>query len=297
MAAKKVKVRVPASSGNLGPGFDVLGAALGLYNELEVELGGRVVSGRVEGEGAGSLGGRTKDLVTEILTRRLGARGFRLSAVNGIPLGRGLGSSAAARLAAHAAAGALLGRPPREALDLASADEGHPDNAAASYYGGLCAGLPGRALEVFHWPMPRELSAVLAVPDFELKTSVARKALPRAIPRGDAVANLAGTAGVIGAVLQRRYGALAAAMRDRLHQPYRAPLVPGLEAAIEAALNAGALGACLSGAGPSVLAIVGPGADGVRVGSSMVRALKARGTRSLFLLAPFDNRGLRLETR
>lgn len=297
--AKKVWVRVPASSGNLGPGFDVLGAALSLHNELEVEMAGASITGRVEGEGAGLLTADSSNLILDILRDRLGGKAkFSVTITNRIPMAKGLGSSAAARLAAHAAAGALLGRPPREALDLAAADEGHPDNAAAAYYGGLCSSIAGDGkLDVFRWGVPEELLALVCVPEFELKTEAARKALPKTVPFADAVYNIGATAGVMGAILQKRYDELGRAMTDKLHQPYRAKLVPGLESALEAARSAGALGACLSGAGPSVLAVIKKGADTWAIGEAMTHAFKKTKVHSRFLVLQFDNRGLLVEKR
>ena len=297
--AKKVWVRVPASSGNLGPGFDVTGAAVALHNELEVETGGRVVSGRIEGEGAGLVTEDSSNLMIQILRRRLGPKAkFSVTITNRIPMGKGLGSSAAARLAAHAAAGALLGRPAREALDLAAADEGHPDNVAASYYGGLCASLPlDGTLEVFRWNMPEDLLALVCLPEFELPTATARKVLPRTVPLKDAVRNIAGTAGVLGAILLKRYDDLARAMADTLHQPHRAKLIPGLNEVLAGAVAAGALGACLSGAGPSVLAVVRKGSDTWAIGEAMTHAFKKAKVNSRFLVIPFDNRGLLVEKR
>lgn len=295
---KKIWVRVPASSGNLGPGFDVLGAALALHNELEVEWGGPGVSGRVEGEGAGLLTAESRNLILDVLRSRLGRKAFHVTITNRIPMARGLGSSAAARLAAHAAAGALLGRPAREALDLAAAEEGHPDNAAASFFGGLCSCLPSDGkLEVFRWAVPEDLMALVCLPEFELATETARRALPRKVDLRDAVRNIAGATGVLGAILHKRYDELARAMADFLHQPYRAKLVPGLEEALKAAPQAGALGACLSGAGPSVLAILRRGADTWKIGEALVHAFRKEKINSRFLVVPFDNRGLLVEKR
>jgi homoserine kinase len=303
MAGDKVTVRVPASTANLGPGFDSLGLALGLYNtatlarrpdgevRITVEGEGR---GRLEGEGKGSLVARA----AAAAFRHLGADPAGLDIVlhNQIPLRRGLGSSGTAVLAGIAGAAALLTRPlgPEEILRLALPFEGHPDNLAPSLLGGLVAsGLAdGRVLAV-RVPLPAPLRAVAVIPDREMSTAGARRVLPPQVPREDAVFNVTRTALLVAALATGQYACLPEASRDRLHQPYRAALLPGLEEVCEAARKAGALAAFLSGAGSTMLALVAVG--GEEVGEAMRKTWRDRfGIAARVCLLDVDSEGLRV---
>ncbi len=239
-----VRVRVPASSANLGPGFDVLAAALGVYMELEVEETGR-------------FGIRT-DLPIARDRRNLCVRGFAtLRPVDGlsftissdIPLSGGLGTSAAAFVAGLAAADALNGGG-ADLLAEAAALEGHPDNAAAALLGGfvVCAGSRAERIDP-----PPGLAAVLVVPDRAVRTAKARAALPPEVPLADAVFNVARSSLLVLGLARGDLDLVARGLGDRLHQPRRASLFPRSMELIEAAPSLGALGATVSGAGPSVL--------------------------------------------
>lgn len=300
---QKVRVRVPASTANLGPGFDALGMALGLYNEIEVELGGSGLALVVEGEGAEklqALGERnlTARAVSETLSR-LGVRpgGLQLRMVNHIPLSRGLGSSSAAALGGVAAAAALAGvsLQPEELLDLALPFEGHPDNITPALLGGLTVStlVEGR-VRCVKLPVPDGLHAVAVIPEFHLSTAKARRALPPTVPRVDAVFNVGRVALFLAAMQTGRLELLRHATQDRLHQPYRAPLVPGMEAVLTEGEQAGALACFLSGAGPTLLALVA--GDGGEVGQRMASCWKAEAdvTARVQVLA-IDRDGLRVE--
>lgn len=305
MRRRSVKVRVPATTSNLGPGFDVLGLALGLYNDVELDAMGAPGPLRVEvrGEGAAALPKDGSNMAVQAAltaarphAKRLGALHFRF--INRIPLARGLGSSAAARLGGLLAVRALLdGIEARSegALLEACLLEGHPDNVVPAFHGGLCAvHQDGGILRVAQMPFPRDLAPVVCVPGFELPTAKARAALPERVPRADAVGTSARLAFLLAAFAQRRYGWLRFAMTDVLHQPHRKRLVPGFDRVVAAALQAGAWGASLSGAGPSVLALAPP--DRVRlVGRVMERAWHAAGVKSLPLALPVDRRGAAVE--
>ena len=183
--------------------------------------------------------------------------GLEVEMHNGIPLSRGLGSSSTAIVAGVYAANLLMGQPFSESalLDLATELEGHPDNVAPCLFGGLvvCSYEDGRVESIRALPPP-ELRAVVAVPRFELKTEAARAALPERVPHRDAAFNVGRACLVTAALMSGNLHVLKSAMRDRLHQPYRASLVPGIDHVLEAAEEAGALGACLSGAGPTLVA-------------------------------------------
>ena len=278
----RVRVRVPATSANLGPGFDALGLALALYNEVTIaEADGLVVS--IEGEGSGRLdtGGdnvvaRGARMAFEVAGRPF--RGAAIHCVNRIPLSRGLGSSAAAWVGGLAGANALLGDPiDRQGLvALAARAEGHPDNVAAAVLGGLtvsCA--DGPAVAAVSLPVPPGLRFVVLVPELENATREARAVLPNDVPRADAVFNVQRVSLLLAAVASGRVDLLSTAMHDRLHQPYRLRLFPWMDAVAAGAREAGALGCILSGAGPSMLAVVPGAADAVA--RAMVETLGGAG--------------------
>lgn len=254
-------VRVPASSANLGPGFDILAIAVGLYLNVDVEPapGEPVVQ-----DGPDLLGGG--DLVLDGLRRVAEAAGrpypgCRLRVRSDIPVARGLGSSAAALIAGMLAGNRLLGDPlDRLALlCLASQAEGHGDNVAAALHGGVALAIPTESGWLYRpLTLGRPLRAVVFVPEQTGLTGEARAVVPESVPRADAVANAARCTLLALALVEGRFEDLTEAMEDRLHQPYRARIFPYLPALIKAARGAGAFGASLSGAGPSVLALAEP---------------------------------------
>jgi homoserine kinase len=265
---RRVVVDVPASSANLGAGYDCLGLALDLVNRMEVEIRGwsrGEVDLRVDGEGAEDLpADRDNRFVRAVEAVMEAARGglpegvgWRVEMRNRIPLARGLGSSAAATVGGLVAGNALLGEPLTtiDLLRLAAEIEGHADNAAAALFGGfvVVAGVDG-ALEAVRFDAPRDLRAVLFIPELRLPTGEMRKVLPDEVPRADAVANLGRLALGVAGIATGRLDFLGALTIDRLHEPYRAAAYPQLPRLVEAARGAGALGACLSGAGSTILA-------------------------------------------
>lgn len=299
-------VRVPATSANLGPGFDCLGVALDLYNEASFREAGTGIRMHVRGEGAGQLPLDGRNLIARAALRVYAAAGkpvpagLEIVCQNGIPLSSGLGSSAAASLTGLLGANALLGRPfsDTQILELALAFEGHPDNVAPALYGSLviaackdgCAGIErqpgfptGENLLVRVIPIPA-LEVVVVVPAFRLSTRAARAALPLRVRIEDAVFNLSRTALVVEALRSGDLPLLGQVMEDRLHQPYRLKLIPGAEAALEAARQAGAAAAALSGAGPSVIAFPFSGRA-----ESVAQAMQAA-----FSAAGLDARSFRL---
>ena len=298
-----VTVSVPASTSNLGPGFDCLGLALDLRNELTLELiegsDGAVVE--IEGEGAKTLPRGESNLLVKaarlILPKRLPGR-LVFKAVNRIPLARGLGSSAAAAVAGLWAGAHLFGtlrRSEDELEELAVGLEGHPDNVAPCVHGGLTASLlhNGRSTAQ-RLNIHPSFSAVVGVPEFQLATKRARAALPKNVPLADAVFNTSRAILLARALETGRTRGLDILMDDRLHQPYRARLVPGLVEALAAAVKAGAAGAALSGSGPSVFALV-EGGSGRRVGEAVRRAFSAKRVKARALELAVDHQGVRVE--
>jgi len=265
---RRVVVEVPGSSANLGAGYDCLGLALDLVNRVELEVRGwsrGEVDLTVDGEGAGELtADRDNRFVRGVETVMRAARGslpegtgWRVEMRNAIPLARGLGSSAAATVGGLVAGNALLGEPLTAAdlLRLATDIEGHADNAAAALLGGfvVTADVEG-VVEAVRFDAPRDLRAVLFVPERRLATENMRAVLPSDVPRADAVANLGRVALGVAGIATGRFDLLRSLTVDRLHEPYRAAAYPELPQLVEAARGAGALGACLSGAGSTILA-------------------------------------------
>jgi len=237
-------VRVPASSANLGPGFDVLAAALGVWMELEVED-----TGRFEVRTELAIARDARNLCVRGFTTLRPADGVRFTIRSDIPLSGGLGTSAAAYVAGLAAADALNGGG-ADLLAAAARLEGHPDNAAAALAGGfvVCAGGSAARLDP-----PAGLEAVLVVPSRTLRTAKARAALPPEVPMGDAVFNIGRASLLVLGLARGDLDLVAQGLEDRLHQPRRASLYPRSMELVERAGEYGALGATISGAGPSVL--------------------------------------------
>jgi homoserine kinase len=297
-----ITVRVPATSANLGPGFDALGLALRLHNVLTIESASDPEIS-IEGEGEKTLPRDPSHLAYQAamaVALRAGEaagsqviRAFRLTQHNTIPLGRGLGSSAAAIVGGAVAANALLGRPldQQALLDLATDMEGHPDNVAPALLGGLvvCTRSPSGV----RWMRlaPPSLKVVLAVPDYPVSTEEARRRLPARVPFTDAVFNVTRAALLVAALTGGRSDLLDEATQDRLHQPYREQLVPGLTEVFSAARRAGAYGVALSGSGPAVLAF----GEAAGIGPAMARAFEAAGATSRILHAEFDIAGTVVE--
>ncbi len=258
------RVRIPATSANLGPGFDAIGLALQIYNELTLSVSaGPSSEVQIRGEGADELPQDGSHLSLRAANTLFEAAGltppcWALKQVNRIPLSAGLGSSAAAIVGGMVAANEFLASPfsREQILELAVQMEGHPDNVAPALYGGLVISCrDGDRLRTYHQTPASGLRALLSVPEITLATSEARRILPEEVLHSDAVFNIGRAAALTATLLAGEEDVLSWAMEDRLHQPYRCPLIPGLEAALAAARRAGSCGAAMSGAGPSIIAL------------------------------------------
>lgn len=298
----KCCVRVPATSANLGPGFDCLGVALGLYHELRVEEEeGEGVEIEAFGDGAEVVPRDESNRIYQGMACVFARTGYRpgrlyLQSRNEIPLARGLGSSAAAYAAGLAAGVVLSGGEldQREIIELGVAAEGHPDNIVPAVLGGFTVTAVGEAgLAYTRLELPVGLRVVVAVPDFELSTAAARKVLPQEVSFSQAVANQARVGLLVAALATGRLDLLRTAMEDGLHQPSRAELVPGMDEVMRAALDAGALGAALSGAGPTMLACVED--EGDAVGKAMELAWEKKGIAAESRILQVDDVGLQVE--
>ena len=262
MVVTRVTVRVPATTANLGPGFDCLGMALGLHNTATVQVTHGRLDVRIQGEGAEDLRWGEENRVLRAIRLAFDQSGRQLPSLaleqkNKIPLARGLGSSAAASVAGLVAGNALMGDPlsQDQLLSLATQLEGHPDNVAPALLGGLVIVVRHAGELLCHKVIvPSDLTAALFVPEVSVPTEEARRVLPAQVSRADAVHNLGRVALLVAALQQREYHLLDAATRDRLHQPHREKVFPAMPALLDAARHAGALGALRSGAGSTVLA-------------------------------------------
>ena len=262
----KITVKVPATSANLGPGFDALGLALDLWNEATfVSTRDKKITVRIEGEGSDRLPtDRTNSVVEaalqiyELAGKR--CQGLKIHCLNRVPLGSGLGSSSAAMLTGMLGANAILGEPfsREEILKLAIETEGHPDNVSPAMLGGLVASIIHEShvvsLRLTLTGQRTPIHVTVVSPDFDFPTKQARALLPKVVDRRDAIYNISRAVIVTEAFRLGDLDMLAEAMMDRLHQPYRLPLIPGAQAAMDAMKRAGASAVALSGAGPSLIA-------------------------------------------
>ncbi len=252
-----IKIRVPATSANLGPGFDCIGLALNLWNEVSFEPYDQLTF-HVTGEGADTLNGQPHNLLTQSFRRvyELCGKTFTGAAIqssNQIPPSSGMGSSAAAIVAGIFGANEMLGRllTSAEMLKLATEIEGHPDNVAPALLGGLVVSVMNEGEVISRRFEIPNLQAVIVKPELDWPTKVARSVLPASVPRADAIFNIGRTTLVVEALRNGDLSLLRKVMDDKLHQPYRLERLPVVKRAYQAAREFGA--AALSGAGPSIL--------------------------------------------
>ena len=296
-----ISVRVPATSANLGPGYDAVGLALSLSMRIGLDRSPQPAI-EVRGTGAELIprdahhpAYRAARFVAELVGES--DAHFRLVQENAIPPTRGLGGSAAALVGGAVAANDLFGGQiaAPDLLNIVCELDGHPDNAAPALLGGLVigtltpAGVSAVRLE------PKDLKAVVAVPDFAVSTTAARHALPNSVPHKDASFNVGRAGLLLGALATGEYDLLRVAMQDRLHQPYRSHLIPGLEDVIEAAHAHGAYGACLSGSGPTVLAFAPDEDHAQKIAAAMHAAFEQRGVQARAWALDVDLSGARVE--
>ena len=278
-----VRVKVPASTANLGPGFDCLGIALQIYNWITIQ---REVSTHPDG---------MVEAASAAFFRRTAERpfSFRWKITGEVPHSRGLGSSVTVRLGVLHGLNELAGSPlnRQEVFELCAELEGHPDNAAPAAFGGFTIARAGGYFQRYR--VDRALGFALLIPDFEVSTSDARSVLPKTLPLGDAVVSMSNACAIAGAFASRDYEKLAECFEDRLHQPYRERLVPFLFPVIDAGKKAGALGGWLSGSGSTIACLTLGKVE--RVAGAMLAACGNPGARVVTTRA--DNKGVRIYPR
>jgi homoserine kinase len=303
-------VTVPATTANLGPGFDCLGAALTLYNQFTfTELPpGSDRQGRpslaitVSGVNADRVTTGPDNMAYQAFRKFYARRSQPTPPVQiqihmQVPLARGLGSSATAIVGGLVGANALAGHPCSlaEIATMATEIEGHPDNVVPALLGGcrLAASGTDRAWEICPLPWADSIVPVVAIPEFELSTSAARQVLPQSYSRADAVFNMAHLGLLLQGLATGNADWLRAALQDRIHQPYRQALIPGYAAVQTAAIEAGAYGMVISGAGPTLLALV-PEGRSAAVAAAMVQAWQTAGIRAQGHCLQLDQQGTQI---
>ncbi|OEG71833.1 hypothetical protein ATZ36_12440 [Candidatus Endomicrobiellum trichonymphae] len=303
----KIKIRVPSTTANLGPGFDVFGAALSLYNEFEAEYvpNARKTSFILEGEGKKLLPKGEKNFVWQSMLETfkvLGEDKYNLENLNiriktGIPLNGGLGSSASAIVGGIALANVLCGKEldksKSQVADIAIKIEGHPDNVVPAVFGGLCACSEdgdGDHRTILHLPIPK-LKAVLCIPSFELRTKRSRQILPKSIGLKDVVFNISRVAMLTVAFCRGDYSLLKQGMQDKVHQLYRGKMIPAMNEVFETAISAGAYGAFLSGSGPAIAAFCNE-KEALNVQKAMVKRWKKESISVKSHILDFDTKGV-----
>ena len=301
---KTIKVKIPATTANCGPGFDSIGIACTYYNELEVtELDTDEIQLEVTGEGEGTIPATRENIVCQAMEKvfqRVGyeCKGIRLNMHNNIPLARGLGSSAAAIVgglfAANELSGSKLTR--NDLFELATEMEGHPDNVAPAIFGGITVSMmnDGKPSYLRFMP-PKPLYMIVAIPQFRLATKTARSVLPKEVPHADAVFNLSRTAMLVTALNQGKYEYLAQALEDKLHQPYRMPLIQGMQDVVTLAQEAGAYGCVISGAGPSLIAFADKNPDDI--GHAMVKGFNQNEVDARYVVLQIAEKGVRTSAK
>ncbi len=296
-----VRVRVPATTANLGPGYDVLGLALELHNFIEMEKSDRL-SIEIEGEGADSLPRDASNIAyqaAKLALRKFKSKNLKLKIklINKIPLARGLGSSAAARIGAIFAVNKLMGNKLSggEILKIAAGLEGHPDNVVPALVGGLTAvRLSKGNVKYVKYNVRKDLKVIVAIPDFEVSTLEARKVLRDKFTMEDVISTSGGTslsAGVLAGFGKPEL--LESSMEDRIHQPDRSKLVPGMEDVFQAARTAGAQGVALSGSGSTIAAFsIGNSEEkNKEIGQAMVAAFQKAGHKSYYKILEVEQEG------
>lgn len=295
-----LKIRVPATSGNLGPGFDTIGMAFELYNYISFDIIPTGLEIEIFGEGANEIcrgeDNKVFQAAAKVFERvHFQPSGLRITLENNIPITRGLGSSASIIVGGMVAANEISGKhlSDDEILKMAVDMEGHPDNVAPALFGGVTAAVTGiHHVDYIKIVPPESLHAIVAIPDFHLSTKMARQVIPTMVDRSDAVFNISRTSLMIGALLKGDLALFGRMMEDRLHQPYRMSLIPGMRDVFLKAKEAGALSVAISGAGPTLIAFVA--GDGKKVEEAMTEAFTRHeiACRTLDLLP--DNKGVQI---
>ena len=297
-----IKIKVPASTANLGPGFDTLSLALDWQNEFIFKLTKEGL--KINQHNSKVLPEDNTNLVYKSFCEpfkklKKTPPGIELDINCQIPLSSGLGSSASAVVSGLLAANVLLDNAlsKSELLSLATKLEGHPDNCAAAIYGGLTVSVSlNEKVYVSQFPWPKELLIILILPDFDLPTRISRELLPPKVSYGDAIFNVGRTAYLLSSLLNKDWEGLKIGFQDRLHQPFRRDLVPGMEVVLNEALSQGAFGGTLSGAGPTLVAFVNDKNKAEIIAKKMTQKWQEFEVKSSYKIMNAASSGAKVET-
>ena len=298
VSRKIFRLKIPASTANLGPGFDTLGLALGIYNWFEIGYADNYKIDYADPNNAPPTG--TEDLFMQayrLACREINSKPKRFCArvINNIPLSRGLGSSGVAILGGVLTAFCLSNKKIEynDVLRIALKTEKHPDNITPSLTGGFTiSNILNNTVAFERFHVSRKLKSILVIPDFELRTEDARRALPGKLPLSDAVSNISRTGFIISAFAKGNFNNIYWAFEDKIHQPPRSKFIPGFRDVLEAGYSAGALGCFLSGAGPTIAALSLKNAESI--GKNMCRKWKKHGVNAIFIVTGVDNGGAKV---
>jgi homoserine kinase len=291
-------VRIPGTTANLGSGFDTLGLAVALYNRATVRRRSdrhvEITSPIAEDARAGALAMLEEAAAAFFKKTRAPRFGVDLHLAGEVPIARGLGSSVTARLGCVAGLNALAGSPldRQGLLEVVAALEGHPDNAAPAVFGGFtAAGFVGSEVRCIRVPLPSRIRLVTLIPDFEVSTPEARKRVPQTFSKADTIHILNRASLVTAAFATGRLESLRGCFDDRIHQPYRAPLIPGMDAILATGVKAGAIGGWLSGSGSTLMCLALDNSEAVA--TAMQRKMPKA---AVHILKP-DNAGLKVSLK
>jgi homoserine kinase len=291
-------VRIPGTTANLGSGFDTLGLAVAIYNRATVRRRSdrrvEITSPIAEDARAGALAMLEEAAAAFFKKTRAPRFGVDLHLSGDVPIARGLGSSVTARLGCVAGLNALAGSPldRQGLLEVVAALEGHPDNAAPAVFGGFtAAGFVGSDVRCIRVPLPSRIRLVTLIPDFEVSTPEARKRVPQTFSKADTIHILNRASLVTAAFATGRLESLRGCFDDRIHQPYRAPLIPGMDAILAAGVKAGAIGGWLSGSGSTLMCLALDNSEAVA--TAMQRKMPKA---AVHILKP-DNAGLKVSLK
>lgn len=295
----KIKISVPATTANLGAGFDTFGLALNLFNEFIVEESNSIEIETIPKNEF--LENPENNLFVQVLKKSCEYfgnefHGVKLTQKINVPVARGLGSSATAIVAAIMVSAFVNKKEltDKDFFTIAYEFEPHPDNLLPAWKGGFTIALKDEENTYYQkLDFPREIKAVVAIPDFQLSTEEARKVLPESIPLKDGIFNVQRASLFVSAVLTKRLDLLKVAMDDRFHQPYRKKLIPGFDNIIKSALEKGAIGASLSGAGPTILALATENFE--NIGKAMVKAYENEGIKAEYKVLDINQEGAKIE--
>lgn len=297
-SASVATVRVPGTTANLGSGFDTLGLAVAFYNRARVQRRPdrriEITSPIAEASRAGALAMLEEAAGAFFKKTRQARFGADIHLSGDVPIARGLGSSVTARLGCVAGLNALCGSPldRQGLLEVVAALEGHPDNAAPAVYGGFtAAGFVGDEVRCLRVPLPGRIRLVTLIPDFEVSTPEARKRVPQSFSKADTIHILNRASLVTAAFATGHLEALRGCFDDRIHQPYRAPLIPGMEAILAAGVKAGAVGGWLSGSGSTLMCLALDHADDV------AKAMQRKMPKAAVHVLKPDNAGLKVSLK